>query len=97
MPEPAPHSSTSDLPMLPSANPDMAALPTKKRRSKGRKRRAARRHSFIAEDDRPLSPGNEDRESPDDDHANLRDSFYRLGMGNVSGESLESEALLDHR
>ena len=97
MSEPAPHSSTSALPAHPSSNHDTAALPTKKRRSKGRKRRAARRQSFIAEDGRPPSPGNEDRESQDDDHANLRDSFYRLGMGNVSGESLESEALLDHR
>jgi hypothetical protein len=79
----------SDQP-TPSTNPDPAA-PAKKRRPKNRKRRA-RTRSFLVEDDVP--PSNEDAERPDD-HANLRDSLYRLR--NVSGESLESEALLDHR
>jgi hypothetical protein len=65
--------------------------PAKKRRPKNRKRRA-RTRSFLIDDD--ALPSNEDAERPDDP-ANLRDSLYRLR--NVSSESLESEALLDHR
>jgi hypothetical protein len=94
MPEPDTHNSNSAQAVPPSANPDTATSPVKKRRSKNRKRRA-RTQSFLLEDD--VSPGTQDGETAGDEHANLRDSFYRLGMASVSGESLDSEALLDHR
>jgi magnesium transporter len=91
----APSAST---PTLPSQTATAPASKKKKKKKSGKKRKH-RRQSFVAtednssavESDRPrLSELRSNSENP-------RDSFYRLGRGNKSSESLESEALLDHR
>jgi magnesium transporter len=88
----------------PAVNPQPAAqVPPSgnkpKRKKKSGKKRKHRRQSFIAAED-TASAADSDRPTLEETQASqssARDSIYRLGRHNKSSESLESEALLDHR
>ncbi|KAF2807848.1 cora-domain-containing protein [Mytilinidion resinicola] len=94
---------SSDRPSAPGASQDAAAATSqqKKRKHRGGKKRRNRRQSFIAPPDElglgtDIAPHDGARSSglPSDDAA--RATFYRL-RDNRSNNSLDSEALLDHR
>jgi magnesium transporter len=88
-------SAPADAPQPTPASP--AGNKSKKKKRTGKKRKH-RPHSFIAPEDNS-SAVDSDRPITLERAAssNPRTSFYRLGRGNKSSESLESEALLDHR
>ncbi|KIX10660.1 uncharacterized protein Z518_01744 [Rhinocladiella mackenziei CBS 650.93] len=76
----------------------------KKRKHRGGKKRRNRRQSFAAPSDTSALQSVEEgpgHETPPIEEArepsSVRQSFYRSNKGNLSGESLDSEALLDHR
>ncbi|TVY86505.1 putative metal ion transporter [Lachnellula willkommii] len=62
--------------------------PKKKRNHRGGKKKRTRRQSFAASTEDDNGTGSRPAE---------RDSFYRVQGRNMSGTSIESEALLDHR
>ncbi|EXJ80137.1 hypothetical protein A1O1_08279 [Capronia coronata CBS 617.96] len=76
----------------------------KKRKHRGGKKRRNRRQSFAApseasglqslDEDLPEDPL---LEAPENSSQTLRPPFYKANTGNISGESLNSDALLDHR
>jgi len=75
-----------------------SAIPQKKKKRTGqKKRRRQRRPSFLStqSDENEAPDSHAERPSLEDVPERQQSSFYRLG--NVSGDSLESEALLDHR
>lgn len=98
-------SSTSDVQAGSSQQGVMSpatSAPKKKRHRAGKKHKRKRRPSFAAPSDITEeggdlgSAGAELGDIPE--VAVRRESFYRLGQGRkVSSDSLESEALLDHR
>lgn len=71
----------------PSVSTATLKPPKKKRNHRGGKKKRARRQSFAT--------STEDGVQREGDRA--RDSFYRVQGRNMSGTSIESEALLDHR
>lgn len=73
--------------------------PKRKRKNKKRKQR---RQSFVAAAEHSDVPVEAERPSILDAPSSVaapstREVIYRLGRGNESAESLDSEALLDHR
>ncbi|KAI4859224.1 cora-domain-containing protein [Hypoxylon rubiginosum] len=71
--------------------PGSSSQPSKKKHRAGRKHKKSRRKSFAAP-----SGGMSNEGLPQPGHAAKGDGFYMHGR-NLSNESIESEALLDHR
>ena len=79
-----------------SANP--SEMKKKRKHRGGKKRRNNRRQSFAAPSEASARPSIAD--APDDpliEESQQSPSFYRQGPTSMSRESLDSEALLDHR
>ncbi|EXJ86333.1 hypothetical protein A1O3_03284 [Capronia epimyces CBS 606.96] len=90
----------------PSAIPTVPTTPAdgkKKRKHRGGKKRRNRRQSFAAPSEASAVPSL-DGAAPEDplieesqESGSLRPPFYKSNTGNLSGGSLNSDALLDHR
>lgn len=87
---PPPTASASSLAPPPSSTTDPKqprAQPRKRKGHRGGKNKRSRRKSFAALAD----------DSNDEMHQPSGDAFYQMPQGNLSGASIDSEALLDHR
>lgn len=102
-PEPTALQPPSGLSSHPSSRPedDIAPLPKKKRNHRGgKKKKRPRRQSFAAStEDGSGMPETSQSNVHHGGHtaSAARESFYRVQGRNLSGTSIESEALLDHR
>ncbi|KAK5442575.1 CorA metal ion transporter [Exophiala xenobiotica] len=98
-----PSTSADPAQARPSATPTNPTDGKKKRKHRGGKKRRNRRQSFIApsETSAMQSVADGPHEDPlieeSQQQSAALQSFYRNNQGNRSGESLNSEALLDHR
>ena len=86
---PAPAASATSSPALGQLGADQKPRPQPRKRKghRGGKKKRSRRKSFA------VLP----EDSHDEMHEESGEGFYKMPTGNLSGTSLESEMLLDHR